>query len=298
MFLLDSLLLAPGKAVLFMFEELAKKAQEEFLDDDSVKQELQDIYARLEGGTISEQEFETRELGLMQRLEQIARAKFEGSWGTPAMGLQRAFLQGQPEEDANVVVTEAVIEPEVLPAPVVDVQAPAEAGLSRATADTADIATRMAAVDAGAGAPGQLLAELAAFVAGAKAPALLLSDPAAAGAGTEAPTLRPDSPLPAAVAPELQPPRPAAPTPPAALTMAQVIESTMRHLSMLKLKLSAVTAVSRTDDGWRVTAEMLERKAVPDTSDLLGVYDLQLDAAGNVLRYERTHMRRRADLGR
>jgi len=80
--------------------------------------------------------------------------------------------------------------------------------------------------------------------------------------------------------------------------MVQVIESTMRHLSMLKLKVSAVTAVSRADDGWRVTAELLERKAVPDTSDLLGVYDLQLDAAGNVLRYERTHMSRRSDLGR
>ena len=116
MFLLDSLLLAPGKAVLSMFEELAKKAQEEFLDDGTVKQELQDIYVRLEAGTISEQEFETRELRLMQRLEQIARAKFEGSWGTPGMGLQRAFFQGPPGEDPDVLVTEAIREAEVLPA--------------------------------------------------------------------------------------------------------------------------------------------------------------------------------------
>ena len=42
---------------------------------------------------------------------------------------------------------------------------------------------------------------------------------------------------------------------------------------------------------------MLERRSVPDTSDLLGVYELQLDHAGNLLRYERTHMRRRCDLG-
>jgi hypothetical protein len=79
--------------------------------------------------------------------------------------------------------------------------------------------------------------------------------------------------------------------------MMQVIDSTTRQLSMLKLKLSAITSVSRADEGWRVTAELLERRSVPDTSDLLGVYELQLDHTGNLLRYERTHMRRRCDLG-
>ena len=33
MFLIDDLLMAPGKAVLFVFQELARKAQEELLDD-------------------------------------------------------------------------------------------------------------------------------------------------------------------------------------------------------------------------------------------------------------------------
>jgi hypothetical protein len=96
--------------------------------------------------------------------------------------------------------------------------------------------------------------------------------------------------------PEVLSPAPP-PAVPAGLSMVQVIDTTTRQLSMLKLKLSAITSVSRADEGWRVTAEMLERRSVPDTSDLLGVYELQLDHTGNLLRYERTHMRRRCDLG-
>jgi len=84
MFLLDDLLLAPGKAVMFLFEELARKAQEDWLDDDSVKQELQEIYALLDTGKISGNEFENRENHLLARLEQIANAKFKNIGGVPA----------------------------------------------------------------------------------------------------------------------------------------------------------------------------------------------------------------------
>src|SRR6185312_5713785 len=75
MFLVDDILAAPGKAMLFLFRELAKKAKDDFLDDDTVKQQLQEIYALLDAGTISGQEFESREIQLLQRLEQIARIK-------------------------------------------------------------------------------------------------------------------------------------------------------------------------------------------------------------------------------
>jgi hypothetical protein len=82
------------------------------------------------------------------------------------------------------------------------------------------------------------------------------------------------------------------------MTMSQVIDSVFRSLAAMKLKVSSVTSVSRDESGWRVTAEVVERRAVPDSGDLLGVYDLRLDDAGGILRYERTRMRRRSDLGR
>jgi hypothetical protein len=82
------------------------------------------------------------------------------------------------------------------------------------------------------------------------------------------------------------------------LTLNQAIDSALRGLSLLNLKVSSVTAVTRAEDGWTVTAELVERRGVPDTSDLLGLYELRLDEAGNVLRWERTRMRRRCDLSR
>src|SRR3954454_16056557 len=75
MFIIDDILTAPGKAMLFLVRELAKKAKDDFLDDDTAKQELQEIYALLDSGNISGSEFESRELRLLHRLEQIARVK-------------------------------------------------------------------------------------------------------------------------------------------------------------------------------------------------------------------------------
>lgn len=77
-----------------------------------------------------------------------------------------------------------------------------------------------------------------------------------------------------------------------------VIDSAVRAISILKLKLSSVISVARVEDGWRIAMELVERAGVPDTSDVLGVYELRLDGAGNVLAYERTRMRRRCDLSR
>ena len=79
--------------------------------------------------------------------------------------------------------------------------------------------------------------------------------------------------------------------------MAQAVDSALRGLAMLKMKVSAVTSVAPRNDGWQVTAELLERKGVPDSSDVLGIYQLYLDTAGNIVRYERTRLRRRCDLG-
>jgi hypothetical protein len=82
------------------------------------------------------------------------------------------------------------------------------------------------------------------------------------------------------------------------MSISQVIDSAMRGLSVLRMKVSALTSVARDEEGWRVTAELVERRGVPDTSDLLGIYELRLDEAGNIMRYERTRMRRRCDLSR
>jgi len=66
--------------------------------------------------------------------------------------------------------------------------------------------------------------------------------------------------------------------------------------SILILDVANVVAASKTDDGWNVKIELVERKAIPDTQDLLGTYDVILDEEGNIVSYERKMVRKRMDL--
>ena len=74
-FLLDDILLAPLKGVVFIARKVRDTAMEELLDEEGVRQELRELYMLLEAGTISEEEFEEREEELVERLEEIATYK-------------------------------------------------------------------------------------------------------------------------------------------------------------------------------------------------------------------------------
>lgn len=65
--------------------------------------------------------------------------------------------------------------------------------------------------------------------------------------------------------------------------------------ALLGLEVSGVTAASPIEGGWRVTLEFVERKAVPETQDLLGVYEVELDEE-RMIRYVRKRTRRRTDI--
>jgi hypothetical protein len=80
------------------------------------------------------------------------------------------------------------------------------------------------------------------------------------------------------------------------LELSEVIEKATAGLAPLKLKISGVTGAFKTPEGWRVTLELLERAAIPDTMDLLGVYEVLLDPEGGLNSYERIRVRRRCDL--
>jgi type IV secretory pathway VirB10-like protein len=50
----------------------------------------------------------------------------------------------------------------------------------------------------------------------------------------------------------------------------------------------SVSSIRRTDNGWRVSLELVELHRVPDSTDVLGTYDVELDDDGNLVRFERT----------
>jgi len=66
--------------------------------------------------------------------------------------------------------------------------------------------------------------------------------------------------------------------------------------SMLKKKLDSIISLNRDADGWMAEVEVLERKSVPDTQDILGRYEMKFDADGELLGYKRIMLRRRADM--
>jgi hypothetical protein len=62
---------------------------------------------------------------------------------------------------------------------------------------------------------------------------------------------------------------------------------------LVKKKAEGVVGISREGDNWTIQLEVLERKAVPDTQDILGMYEMKLDNDLNVMEYRRVRLRRR-----
>ena len=85
MLLVDDILFAPVRSILWIFREIRDLAQEE-LDGEakSITEQLRTLYMQLETGRITEAEFETGEKLLLDRLDEIES--------------RRAAENGEPEE--------------------------------------------------------------------------------------------------------------------------------------------------------------------------------------------------------
>lgn len=62
-----------------------------------------------------------------------------------------------------------------------------------------------------------------------------------------------------------------------------------------KLPICTVTGLSKTEEGWMVSMEALERRAIPETMDILGLYEICLDNEGNFLGFDRKKLRKRGE---
>ena len=61
----------------------------------------------------------------------------------------------------------------------------------------------------------------------------------------------------------------------------QVAELTGREIE-------GVNGLERSDEGWVVTLEVVELRRVPDSTDVLGSYAVELDSSGELEGYHRT----------
>jgi hypothetical protein len=55
-----------------------------------------------------------------------------------------------------------------------------------------------------------------------------------------------------------------------------------------------VSAVHRNDDGWVVNIEVMEMRRIPETTDVLATYEVNVDDGGTVVGYRRLHRYTRA----
>lgn len=84
--------------------------------------------------------------------------------------------------------------------------------------------------------------------------------------------------------------RASAPRAPAAkrATASQVAAQAAQQLLELTGKgVEGVTGLERTDDGWKVHVEVVEVRRIPDTTDILALYEVQVDEDGDLMGYRR-----------
>ncbi len=62
--------------------------------------------------------------------------------------------------------------------------------------------------------------------------------------------------------------------------------------------IESVSALERTQNGWRVTLEGVELRRIPESTDVLATYEVELDRDGELVRYERRRRYSRAQSDR
>jgi hypothetical protein len=57
-----------------------------------------------------------------------------------------------------------------------------------------------------------------------------------------------------------------------------------------------VISIDRADDGWQVGVEVVESERIPDTQDVLAIYEVAVDRRGDLVSYRRTRRYARGQL--
>ena len=64
-------------------------------------------------------------------------------------------------------------------------------------------------------------------------------------------------------------------------------EAAKQLLELTGRAAEGVTGLERTDDGWNVQVEVVEVRRIPDTTDVLALYEVEVDSDGALQAYRR-----------
>jgi len=76
-FLIDDILLAPLKGVIWLSKQIDNVAKKELSDDSQIKEQLMELQLRFELDEIGEEEYDKEEKELLERLDAIRQANEE-----------------------------------------------------------------------------------------------------------------------------------------------------------------------------------------------------------------------------
>ena len=69
--------------------------------------------------------------------------------------------------------------------------------------------------------------------------------------------------------------------------MAVAREAAQQLLELTGREAEGVTGLERTEDGWKIEVEVVEVRRIPDTTDVLAIYEIEADEEGNIEGYRR-----------
>jgi len=65
---------------------------------------------------------------------------------------------------------------------------------------------------------------------------------------------------------------------------------------LLKKEPESISAIEKSEKGWKVQVDVLERKAIPDKFDLLKIFEFELNENGKILGFKQIKKIQRGDL--
>jgi len=79
-------------------------------------------------------------------------------------------------------------------------------------------------------------------------------------------------------------------------TVKMILDSVMYVVKQYISKTpDTIVSINENNDKWTVTVEVVERKSIPDTQDVMGRYEINLDKKGELLGWKQIMIRRRSD---
>ncbi|HTK96080.1 MAG TPA: gas vesicle protein GvpG [Terriglobales bacterium] len=102
MFLIDDLLFMPIDGIKFVFRTILKTAEEQYLDDAPLKEQLLELQVRFDNGEVTEDEYAEEQAAILRALREVQYRKMEMAGVDPQT--QTGPLSGKVGEGSGVDV--------------------------------------------------------------------------------------------------------------------------------------------------------------------------------------------------